>query len=52
MTKFRMVQTILRDVMPGDEYGVSEDEYKEIYAKIGDMTNRLFSSIEITEDEA
>lgn len=46
LVQFRIADKVLRDVMPGDEYGVPEKLYKEILIKIGNMINHLSNVIE------
>ena len=41
---------IMRDVMPGDEYGISEVQKSEITRRLADAENRLFYSYTCVAD--
>ena len=42
--------SILRDVLPGKEYGITEKELSEIKKKLAIAEGKLFSSYELQED--
>ena len=41
--------TILRDVLPGDEWGISQSDLSEITSRLGDAEERLFASYQLCE---
>ena len=44
-----MAEIILRDVLPGDEFGVPGDVFRDILKKIGTVWDNLFDSFKIEE---
>lgn len=49
--KVTLALTILRDVLPGEEYGIGLDELSEIKHLLLEAEERLFSSYEVKEDD-
>lgn len=47
--KVSMALTILRDVLPGKDYGISAEDLTEIAKRLRKAEEELFSSFEITE---
>lgn len=47
--KVSMARTILRDVLPGDEYGITEKEWGEIMLRLSKSEAKLFKSFKLTE---
>jgi len=41
--KISMALTILRDVLPGQDYGITQQELSEITSRLGDAEEKLFS---------
>lgn len=42
--------TILRDVLPGDDYGITANELVKITKPLAEAETKLFSSYELKED--
>lgn len=49
--KVSMALTILRDVLPGDGFGLTSAELSKIKVQLCDLEIQLFSSYDISEDE-
>ena len=47
LTKIRMIKVILRDVMYGDEYAVSETDYDYMDRSLAKMESKLNDSFEL-----
>ena len=47
--KVSMALTIMRDVLPGEDWGITPDELSEITRRLCSSEEKLFSLIEITE---
>ena len=47
--KVSMALTIMRDVLPGEDWGITPDELSEITRRLRSSEEKLFSLIEITE---
>lgn len=41
--------TIVRDVLPGEDYGISQKDLSEIYIRLSDAEERLFKSYSCDE---
>jgi hypothetical protein len=48
-TRVSIALKILRDVMPGENYGISDEECSEIIKKLTDIEDRLFALCKINE---
>jgi len=48
--KVSMAKVILRDVLPGDEYGITPAELTAIMVLLSEAEVKLFSSYEISEN--
>ena len=48
--KISMALTILRDVLPGEEYGISTKEYAKFARPLRESEVKLFSLYEADED--
>ena len=44
--KVSMALSILRDVLPGKDYGIKEEDLSEIKKRLRDAEDKLFSSYE------
>lgn len=49
--KISMSLTLLRDVLPGEHYGISQEQLAEIVSKLGVAETDLFQSYDCTSDE-
>jgi len=47
--KVSMALAILRDVLPGDDYGITANELAAITSRIRRLEEKLFSSYELEE---
>jgi len=47
--KVSMALVILRDVLPGDDYGITEKELSAINSRLRRLEEKLFSSYELEE---
>ncbi len=47
--KVSMALTIMRDVLPDDEYGITPSELSEIKSRLRKAEEKLFSLVEIEE---
>lgn len=48
--KISMARAILRDVLAGDDYGITANELARITRPLAEAETKLFSSYEILED--
>jgi hypothetical protein len=49
--KVSMALMIMRDVLPGEHYGITESEASSIKRLLCEAEEKLFSLVEIKEDE-
>jgi hypothetical protein len=49
--KVSMALMIMRDVLPGEHYGIAEAEASDIKKLLCEAEEKLFSVVEIKEDE-
>ena len=49
--KVSIALQVMRDVLPGDYYGISDNEKAEIIKKLSDAKRRLWDSYSILEAE-
>lgn len=47
--KVSMALAILRDVLPGEDYIVGKEEFREIHSRLQAIEDRLFNSYECEE---
>lgn len=47
--KVSMAREILRDVLPGDDYGITDDELVEIQRLLSQAEDKLFASYKLEE---
>lgn len=50
MTKVSMALAILKDVLPGDDYGISANELSQLIPPLARLKKELFASYELEED--
>ena len=48
--KISMALAILRDVSPGDDYGITDAKLKEIISRLSQAQDKLFASYTCKED--
>lgn len=44
-----MALGILRDILPGKDYGVKEEEFKEVIAQLSKLERSLFKSYDLSD---
>jgi len=49
LAKMRIIASVMKDVLEGDEWGVDEETYKRTFSDILDMQQKLFDSIKTKE---
>lgn len=49
--KVSMALNILRDILPGEEWGISEIEYGKIMGPLMEAEKKLFASFELVDSE-